>query len=335
MYPVSPRPRHLDSALQEQLIRCSVWCAAIGVAVGVGLGAGVSQAQASAQAPALIADSAFATAGWVGAAFRDPASGQFAFCRQGRAFDDGTVLTFSLDDIGQLDVGLGGGAWTADPDAIVPTAARLDDIGPVALNGHIDDAGALILSLDNDPAILAAFRSAYVFEIVGDAFGPLLFELSGTAASLSDLRTCAITYREVRAVSPAVAAVQASDRPSTTGDGALTIDDLGRVQAAMDAPGADFERQSLDRLLLTGLAERLTGGLGLTIDDGAEQTVDIVSPDARPPSPIVPPPPSRAYRIGDQGGFGSDGLYGTPYTIRPPSSPYSISTPGTANPDRR
>lgn len=304
------------------------WCATIGVAVGVGLGAGVSRAQA----PAPIADSAFATAGWVGAAFRDPASGQFAFCRQGRAFDDGTVLTFSLDETGHLDIGLGGGAWTADPVATLPTAARLDDIGPVALNGRVDDAGGLVLSLNNDPAILAAFRSAYVFEIVGDAFGPLLFDLSGTAASLSDLRTCAITYREAPAASPAELA---SDRPAATGDGALTIEDLGHVQAAMVAPDPDIERQSLDRVLLTGLADRLTGGLGLTIDDAPDQTVDIMSPDPRSPSLIVPPPRSRAYRIGDQGGFGSDGLYGTPYTIRPPSSPYSISTPGTANPDRR
>ena len=304
------------------------WCATIGVAVGVGLGAGVSRAQA----PAPIADSAFATAGWVGAAFRDPTSGQFAFCRQGRAFEDGTVLTFSLDETGHLDIGLGGGAWTADPVATLPTAARLDDIGPGALNGRVDDAGGLVLSLNNDPAILAAFRSAYVFEIVGNAFGPLLFELSGTAASLSDLRTCAITYREAPAASPAELA---SDRPAATGDGALTIEDLGHVQAAMVAPDPDIERQSLDRVLLTGLADRLTGGLGLTIDDAPDQTVDIMSPDPRSPSLIVPPPRSRAYRIGDQGGFGSDGLYGTPYTIRPPSSPYSISTPGTANPDLR
>lgn len=331
MQPVSSRLRHLAPARQEQSASYSAWCAAIGVAIGVVLGAEGSWAQS----PAPIADSAFATAGWVGAAFRDPASGRFAFCRQGRGFDDGTVLTFSLDDTGHLDVGLVGGAWTADPDATLPMAARLDDIGPVALNGRVDDAGALVLSLNNDPAILAAFRSAYVFEIVGDAFGPLLFDLSGTAASLSDLRSCAITYREVPAVLPAEEARVASDRPSARGDGALAIDDLGHIQAAMVAPDSDVERQSLDRLLLTGLAERLTGGLGLTIDDATLQTVDIVPPDARQANPIVPPPRNRAYRIGDQGGFGSDGLYGTPYTIRPPSSPYSISTPGTANPDRR
>ncbi|MEO1224032.1 MAG: hypothetical protein AAFX92_07370 [Pseudomonadota bacterium] len=328
MHSVSSRPPQLASTLQDQRAKYTARCAAIFVAIGVGLGAEVSRAQP----PAPIAESAFATAGWEGAAFRDPTSGQFGFCRQGRAFDDGTVLTFSLDEIGHLDIGLVGGAWTADPNATLQTAARLDDIGPVALNGSVDDAGALVLSLNNDPAILAAFRGGYVFEIVGDAFGPLLFELSGTAASLSDLRTCAITYREVPAAS---AAELSSDRPAATGDGALTIEDLGRVQAAMVAPDSDAERQSFDRLLLTGLAERLTGGLGLTIDDTTVQMVDIASPDARPANPIVPPPRSRAYRIGDQGGFGSDGLYGTPYTIRPPSSPYSISTPGTANPDRR
>ena len=104
----------------------------VGVAIGVGFGA----ADGRAEPAAAIDDSAFATAGWAGAAFRDPSSGLFAFCRQGRAFDDGTVLTFSLDAIGHLDVGLVGGPWTADPDGPdgpLPAAARLDEMTP---EGH-------------------------------------------------------------------------------------------------------------------------------------------------------------------------------------------------------
>lgn len=310
----------------------------VGVAIGVGFGA----ADGRAEPAAAIDDSAFATAGWAGAAFRDPSSGLFAFCRQGRAFDDGTVLTFSLDAIGHLDVGLVGGPWMAGPDGPdgpLPAAARLDDIGPVALDGRVGGDGALVVSLDNDPAILAAFRRAYVFEIVGDAFGPLSFDLAGTAASLSDLRRCVITYRDAPPLSPPVETVAASDPASDPASGpdaaALVIEALGRLQADMAAPDAEIERQSLDRLLLTGLAERLTGGLGLTIDGANAAPPGLASPVEPAARPLTPPPPSRPYRIGNQGGFGSDGLYGRPYTILPPSAPYSINTPGTANPYRR
>lgn len=295
-----------------------------------------------AQPASVIEASVYENAGWLGAALHDPALDRPVYCRQARAYDNGTVLSFTLTTTGDLDVGLIGGAWPLDAGGPVPTAARLDDVGPVALDGFVDDLAALILPLDNDPAIVEAFRRAYVFEIVGEDFGPLLFDLSGTAASLTDLRRCVATYRDVDpARSPDNAQPDGVAGEERADAGPLRVRDLARLQAGPEVGDAsDDRRQSFDRLIRTGLAARLTGGTGLTIAEAFDGAALLPLPVVRQPDGGGPPqstrPQNQPYRIGDgDSGFGSGGLYGTPYTIQRPSAPYSITTPGTASPYSR
>lgn len=291
------------------------------------------------QAAQPIDGSGYDTAGWIGSAFYDSEQGQFAYCRQGRAFDDGTILTFTLSATGFLDVGLIGGSWPSEPETILATAARLDEIGPVALDGVVDSLSALVLPLDSDPAIVYAFRRATLFEIAGDDFGPLSFPLSGTAASLTDLRNCFAIYRQVD-LTPSL-----SDRETDLAitDTPVVVDDLQAGDLALLQAGpivVHEPRQTFDRLVSSDLAGQLTGGADQTIADVPDEPVDSVSASGQQAGGVrqmePTPSPYRPYRIGDDSNrFGSGGLYGTPYTIRPPSSPYSISTPGTASPYRR
>jgi len=150
-----------------------------------------------AQNSSLIEGSDYDRSGWVGAAFFEPPLGRFDNCRQGHAFDNGTILTFSLDAAGFVDVGLVDETWSREPGTAVPTAARLDDYGPVDLAGVVDSPTAISFPLGDNPQIIDAFRRGYIFEIVGEDFGPLSYELTGTSGSLSSLRNCVSTYREI------------------------------------------------------------------------------------------------------------------------------------------
>jgi len=272
--------------------------------------------------------SEFDTQGWVGSAFYDASTGEFDYCRQGRTFDEGIILTFTLDASQALAVGLIGGPWPNDAGASVQIAARLDGIGPFALTGTVDTASALVFQLADNPAFVNVFRRGYVFEIVAEEFGPMLFSLAGTATSLTELGQCVTNNRDVVLTAIASDAMPANDTDSTSD--VLQVGDLARLQARPE----HNEPQTFGQPAETDLASRLTGGNDPTTIDTASDTAIESGRDLQPDS--VPQPVYRPYRIGDDSNrFGSGGLYGTPYTIRPPSAPYSISTPGTASPYRR
>ena len=160
-------------------------------------------AVATAQLATQVDGSDFERSGWIGAAFYEPALGRFDYCRQGRAFDNGSILTFTLDSAGTLELGLIDESWAREPGTAIPTAARLDDYGPVDLAGVVDSPTAISFPLGDNPAIVDAFRRGHVFEIVGEDFGPLSYGLTGTSASLSELRNCVASYREI-ALTPAL-----------------------------------------------------------------------------------------------------------------------------------
>ncbi|MEM7445349.1 MAG: hypothetical protein AAF414_18660, partial [Pseudomonadota bacterium] len=181
----------VDFPKADRLIRSIVLGTAATTVLAAMTGAGF------AQEATVIDGSDFDRSGWLGAAFYEPAVGRFDYCRQGRAFDNGAILTFTLDGSGSLDLGVVDETWGREVGATVPAAARLDEYGPVDLVGVVDSPTGISFPLGDNPQIVDAFRSGNVFEVVGEDFGPLSFGLAGTSASLSSLRNCVSTYREI------------------------------------------------------------------------------------------------------------------------------------------
>ncbi|MEQ9811641.1 MAG: hypothetical protein RLO50_02590 [Azospirillaceae bacterium] len=194
---------------------------------------------ARAQTSSFIDGSEFEVSGWAGGAFVEPALGRFDYCRLGRVFDNGVVLSFTMDGGGHIDVGILDESWAREPGTAIPLAARLDDLGPVELVGTADSATSLSVPAGNNPDIVDAFRGGYVFEIVGEDFGPLSFGLTGTSASLSELRRCVAGYREI-ALTPSLG------------------EDGRRVARALAGYPVDIRRATLDATLYPDVIQSIS-----------------------------------------------------------------------------
>jgi len=195
---------------------------------------------AIAQTSSVIDGSDFEISGWVGGAFYEPALGRFDYCRQGRAFDNGSILTFTMDGGGHFDVGILDETWAREPGSAVPIAARLDALGPVELVATADTATSLSVPAGSNPDLVDAFRGGYVFEIVGADFDPLSFGLTGTSASLTELRRCVATYREI-ALTPSLG------------------EDGRRVARALSGYPVDIRRATLDATQYPDVIQSIAG----------------------------------------------------------------------------
>ncbi len=133
--------------------------------------------------------------GWSVSTYRSAASGAFLRCSAERHYDHGLTLTVAINSAGKFVLGFTSAEWTYEDRSTHPVSIRVDSSEEMSVPGRVRVLpvfGPIVfvdLDMDMDSAIVPALSAGSVL-YVNSAETSLEFDLSGSAAAISDAARC-------------------------------------------------------------------------------------------------------------------------------------------------
>jgi hypothetical protein len=226
-------------------------------------------------------------ANWRIAAYRDRDSGRFNNCAVAVRFNSGIALSFRVDALQRLDLGLVNDAWNWSPGEVPAVRYWVDANPPVDGTATIAGAKEIVVELPPLASFMAQLRRGQTLTVsLKDS--PMRFNLAGAARMLGEAQQCAKRYAvaakgAAEAGKSRAAASEATRRQaqkwveSVLAAGAMPdaraltqaeIADWGQGHAADDVAAMWSSPTALGRLSVSALAK------GASLDDLAGELVE-------------------------------------------------------------
>lgn len=209
------------------LIRAAIVCG-LALAASGAIEPALAQSTSSSVSPP---EFEIATGGWTGGAQGDPESGRFTHCAISRQYGNGLTLALLMSPRYELNIGLLNPAWNllpvepedADAEAETAEAAEEDDeedlppVAQVAIDGVYDREfparpaaeSILMVTTGIDDQLIELLMRGNNLDVTTD-YGNYRFALSGTFNSITALRGCIDTARQLAAEARASGAAGSS-----------------------------------------------------------------------------------------------------------------------------
>ena len=131
--------------------------------------------------------------GWSVSTYRSAASGAFLRCSAERHYDHGLTLTVAINSAGKFVLGFTSAEWAYEDRSTHPVSIRVDSGEEMSVPGRVRVLpvfGPIVfVDLEMDSAIVPALSAGNVL-YVNSAETSLEFDLSGSAAAISDAARC-------------------------------------------------------------------------------------------------------------------------------------------------
>ena len=223
-------------------------CASIGVSVGrragralavvlaCGLMAGGLAAPAAAQDQAAegIAALAIDVQGWTGGAFGREDTREFSHCAVSREFDDDVTMIVSMNPEFSTNIAFGNPNWAMEAQSEGAARLSVDGVTVRQRGGIAPNANVFVVPLGPDDEMIEALRRGNTLSV---DIPPASFQipLTGTAASLRELRDCVETATQLIGEDPElVEPAQPREVP------AMSMEALANILEAAGIPDLQF-----------------------------------------------------------------------------------------------
>jgi hypothetical protein len=251
---------------------------------------------------------------WTGGAYTDDRTGAFTHCSAGVAYDGGINLFVLATGGHRWWLGFTNPKWHLSPNASGSLKLEFDDSPPVSGLVSIPSGQLLLVSLPDDPNLLAAFHrsSRLALNVEGQSFS---FKLRGTLAVMEQLADCVRSSVALEAQAPTPPASTAS-APNSAPAGAVASPAPSSSPAvtALGAAAAPAETAP------AAAAASTAGGAPV-----GSVTADLSAPAAETTSPAHAAPSGAESGSNRAGGFSPTALPSA--RSRPP--PQSAEKPAT------